>query len=595
MNRNKILLFFFIVLSINNFAQNLSPEQQQRIEELNRLNSKYISENKISAYVNNLITIGNIYVSANLNKEAIKSYEEAKTIIDKTNNDYAKLQINNQLGLLYSNEGNHIKAEEFFKNSYKIAEKLNKREEIINATMNLAQCYFNQKKYSEAASKYEEAFSKILEISNNYETARNIATKIAICYKEIGNAEKSTYYYNLATNFERQLSEEKIRKKQQELILQQRIAQENKLKFELEQIKNQRINDSLAKQIAINKQKELEIQYLERIKEKQKLELELKQKEIQRRRNLLILMTIIVFLIALGLAITITLTIKINRQKEELNNKNIELNLKNIEIQEKNAELQKLYSKIRESIDYASKIQKAILPMKQQIDIVFKDNFILYLPKDIVSGDFYWFYEAEEWYFIAGIDCTGHSVPGAFMSLIANNLLNEIIKTQKIYTLSDAIKLIDLKLKETLHSQQLNDNEIQDGMDLSIIKINKKQRKAQIASVNQSVIYIVDNEFNIYEGSMYSIGSTINFMELAINELEIDLGQEAIFYLFSDGYADQFNIERKKYSSKRFFGLIKNNYNLPLKIQQNLYLEEFLRWKGHHVQIDDVLIIGIKY
>ena len=270
------------------------------------------------------------------------------------------------------------------------------------------------------------------------------------------------------------------------------------------------------------------------------------------------------------------------------------MEVKNKQIEEQKKLLQKRNQQISASIRYASRIQQAILPMKTQIASSFKEYFIFYRPRDVVSGDFYWFYENDVLKLIAAIDCTGHSVPGAFVSMIANTLLNEIIKARQLFDLSEILNELNRQVVETLNKNQETE-EINDGMDMSIFKFYKNSRKAEFAGANHRSLVIIDGKSQLLEGSIFSIGGYEGITDVEFDTIEIDLGKETCLYLFSDGYADQFNPQGKKFKTGRLLELIEKNYKKKFSEQEKILSETFDEWKGEEGrQIDDVLVIGLK-
>jgi serine phosphatase RsbU (regulator of sigma subunit) len=224
----------------------------------------------------------------------------------------------------------------------------------------------------------------------------------------------------------------------------------------------------------------------------------------------------------------------------------------------------------------------------------FKGAIIFYRPRDVVSGDFYWFFESDNYKIIATVDCTGHSVPGAFMSMIANTLLNEIVKAKKIFEPQKILTELNNGVISTLHSSQ-NVEGLNDGMDISIYRFEENKRKAIFASANHVSLIFTDDKMNIIEGDMYSIGGLMeNEKKINFTQQEVDLGQESMIYMFSDGFVDQFNDKGKKYMSKNFFKFLSSIHKLPIPEQDKKFELEFDTWRNDFRQIDDVLVIGLK-
>jgi ligand-binding sensor domain-containing protein/serine phosphatase RsbU (regulator of sigma subunit) len=248
---------------------------------------------------------------------------------------------------------------------------------------------------------------------------------------------------------------------------------------------------------------------------------------------------------------------------------------------------------ITESINYAQRIQTAILPEHEYIKSLFNDYFIYYQPKEIVSGDFYWFGEQDDKIIVAAVDCTGHGVPGALMSMIGNTLLNEIINGKGI-TGSDEILnqlrndiIYALKQKDTPESQK-------DGMDIALCIIDKKNKLLEFSGAHNSVYHFRNDDFTELKGDMQAIGYEKREKQLFTkHKLEFQSGD--MLYLFTDGFADQKGgPDKKKFYYKPFRQLFATIKNEPMDRQQEILYETFNSWKGAVEQIDDVMVIGIQ-
>jgi ligand-binding sensor domain-containing protein/serine phosphatase RsbU (regulator of sigma subunit) len=258
-----------------------------------------------------------------------------------------------------------------------------------------------------------------------------------------------------------------------------------------------------------------------------------------------------------------------------------------VQLEEKNKD-------VTDSINYAKRIQEAILPAKETIFSVFPQAFILYRPKDIVSGDFYWFTETEDYYLIAAIDCTGHGVPGAFMSLIASTLINEIVSDKKIVVPSQILQELNNNIIKVL-KQNDSENSSRDGMDMSICRIDKNKSKLVFAGAARPLYFMRNNVLTETKGQGYPIGGHYGLMNLTYSDTEIDLQKDDVFYIFSDGYADQFRDgDKKKFTTKRLKTLLTEIAGDDMKNQRDKLNKNFEEWRGTGEQVDDILILGIK-
>lgn len=259
-----------------------------------------------------------------------------------------------------------------------------------------------------------------------------------------------------------------------------------------------------------------------------------------------------------------------------------------------NQELERNNRLVTDSIHYAKKIQEAVLPMKEAIDEILHKNFILYKPRDIVSGDFYWFHAESKKIVVAVSDCTGHGVPGALMAMIGNTFLNEIVKEKKIYTPATILERLNsrvialLRQKDNLLGQD-------DGMDISICTIDLDKKQLQIASANQSMLIIQDSIPTRIEPDIHSVGGTFAKSQEAVSfrNFKFSLNKHTSVYMYTDGYRDQFGGPNgEKFMAVNFERILIDNHFLDMKRQHEILEEAFIKWKKDGRQIDDVLVLG---
>lgn len=250
---------------------------------------------------------------------------------------------------------------------------------------------------------------------------------------------------------------------------------------------------------------------------------------------------------------------------------------------------------ITDSINYAKRIQDAIIPGEDHIRKYFTDSFLIYRPKDIVSGDFVWLHEIkpQEEYLLALADCTGHGVPGAMMSIIGHSLLNEIVEGEQI---TDPALILEELNKEVIKTlRQKTDGESSDGMDVSIVKINIPELTITFAGAYQD-IYWMNGKLNTVKGDRHPIGGKHHVPDRKFQNQLFKITKGDSIFLASDGFADQFGgPEDKKFLKKRFSELIRSNYKYSMQAQSFIYEKAFENWKGTHDQIDDVSFVGIKF
>ncbi len=258
-------------------------------------------------------------------------------------------------------------------------------------------------------------------------------------------------------------------------------------------------------------------------------------------------------------------------------------------LEKQNQQLSERNKYITDSINYAKRIQTAILPDRSHISQIFPKSFLIYNPKDIVSGDFYWVGEWGNNKIIAAVDCTGHGVPGAFMSLIGNTLLNEIIVTKQIFDPGEILQELDKGIITELNKE--SNSETLDGMDLGLCVVNTDKNQLLYAGANRPLFYFSHGEFYEVKGSRKSIGD--NRKELAYVTTPLNMNEISSFYIFTDGFIDQNNYDNDKYGTKRFRELLQSINASDVQDQQLRIQEEFKKHRGEEQQRDDITVIGI--
>ena len=268
--------------------------------------------------------------------------------------------------------------------------------------------------------------------------------------------------------------------------------------------------------------------------------------------------------------------------EEKVKERTAEVVQKSMEIEEKNKD-------ITASIRYAERIQRAMLPRED----TFKETFVLFMPKDIVSGDFYWMFDNGEWQFIAVVDCTGHGVPGAFMSIIGHNSLNKVVRE---YGLTRPSAIVDQLNNEVLKAlMQHHQKAINDGMDIALIAFNKKNFTLEFAGAYNPLYVVRKGEVIVYKGDRFPIGMTTMDEKKNFTNQLVDIQPGDMVYMCTDGYADQFGSAAvKKYKSGNVKKLLSHLWHLPVPEQKERLEKEIMEWKGNLGQVDDILIIGTK-
>jgi serine phosphatase RsbU (regulator of sigma subunit) len=438
----------------------------------------------------------------------------------------------------------------------------------------------------------------------------------------------------LAAEKERELQAKELELKEKQDILRSQnreLRKRQKQTQELSQIKTQ-LSDSLyntnfylgitsdslkitldkliERQVQIQKEKMQNL--LDDMEKKNKVSII--ERENERQFNNLIILSIITLMTTIS---GIVFFISYRRQKKMgnvLKEKNEEINIQNEEIVAQRdsiiaqkQELEKQRDKIKEkneqitsSITYAERIQKAILPNLDDVHEALPDSFILFKPRDIVSGDFYWFAEAQGKILISAIDCTGHGIPGAFMSMIGNTLLNEIVYHKNITSPEEILNHLHKGIFTSLRQHETGSK---DGMDITMCVIDKKKKTLEFAGASNPLIYIQEGNLHRVKGDVMPIGG--NFAgKNPLNSFTkhiIDCSKETCFYIFSDGFQDQFGGPKDmKFMAKRMAKLITNIHSQPMFVQKEILYEALIDWMGgdgehaKYRQVDDILVIGVR-
>ncbi len=262
-------------------------------------------------------------------------------------------------------------------------------------------------------------------------------------------------------------------------------------------------------------------------------------------------------------------------------------------IEQQKIELEVRDKNITDSLIYAQRIQEALLPSEEYFRSHFSDSFILFKPKDIVSGDFFWIGERENKVFVVAADCTGHGVPGALMSMIGLEIIEKTINEDNIELPSQILAVLNKGLEKTFSREKNIGTIIRDGMDIGLCVIDKKKKKLNYAGAFFP-LYLIRNESLIeIKGDKIIIG--MNPDRVSYNDSEIDLKEDDILYIFSDGYVDQFGgSENKKFMYRRFRYLLLTIHHFPVNDQKAILDENIKTWIGRNEQVDDIMVIGFR-
>lgn len=384
--------------------------------------------------------------------------------------------------------------------------------------------------------------------------------KLSVLYEELGDYKKAYQHLQILRAFDAETSEEEAQKKIEEFQIQ----------YETEQ------KDDKIVQLAL--QNELKEEANQNILEKNAAE---------DSRNRVINWSLGA---GIGLMAFIGLLLFQDSRRRKRINRFLKTNNKNLS--EKNEKILHQSKLIGDSINYAQNIQRAILPTRKEMNEHFGDHFVLFQPKDIVSGDFYWMHAIPDTQKVlfAVADCTGHGVPGAFMSIVGHALLEKIAKQLRINKPGQVLGQLAVELQSTLKKGE--NSVVDDGMDIALVLVDYEQSKLFFSGARNPMLLIKEKEMNHYKGDRIDLGKQV---DVSFSETEISFSPGDRFYLFTDGFPDQKGgKDNKKYYPVKFRDLVLNGSTDKMSVQGENMRSEFERWKGNFDQMDDVLVVGIQ-
>jgi len=556
----------------------------------------------IGYFLNN---IGNMYIYQEKEDEGLEYLLKAEKVATEINHKdliaYSALNI----GRIYTHRQQYELALEYLNKSLDVRLALKKFDAAAVCKKYIADIYYKQGLYDKAIIAYNTGYNYTIVLDNDLDLLSDILNMIAKCKLKQGkskdaieNALKSLSRATKLGSFLRiQLANETISEIYAEL---KEYSKAYAYRVEADKYRDSLFNQEKNKQMA-----EMQAIYETEKKEQQikiaKTELSKQQTE----KNALIAGLVLV----LGLVVIAyrsyrikqrdnkTLQLQntaIQQQKQEIELKNLALDTKNKEVEKQRDTIEEKNEEILASIHYAKKIQNAVLPSEEFISTVIPHHFILFKPRDIVSGDFYWATTKGKKFVITAADCTGHGVPGALMSMLGVSYLAEIVSKSHEIHASDILNQLRNLIIKSLH-QTGKEGENQDGMDMALIVMDREIMKMEFAGANNSVYLIRNNELSEYHADKMPIGIHTNH-KVSFTNHEIDIQHDDNIYMCSDGYEDQFGGEKgKKYLVKRFKELLVKIHQNPMKEQREIMDNEIKNWIGSkYEQIDDILVIGIK-
>jgi tetratricopeptide (TPR) repeat protein len=588
------------------------------------------SQGNIRAIASNSINIGIIYFEQKEFEKALEYFKIALEKVEELNLSGGMSICYNNIGACYSQLNNYEKALEYHQNALKIRLEIGNKPFIATSYHNLGSVNEKMGNYNQALKYYQKA----LQIQKEIGDKNNIAdsydaiaeTNLSWFYSQnidysskTGKLKEALKYGEKALKIAQQIGAIPIQNKAASTLMKaaEQLGKPNKaLKYAKLYIQTR---DSLFSKEKTDALTEMQTKYETEKKqneiEKQQIQIE-KQEIVMKKQNLqrnalvggLSLMLLVAFLVYRSYRQKKRANIIISEKNEHLEQANIEIEAQRDNITKQKERIEEIHTSLTKSIDYAQRIQNAVLPQKESLNNVLGEHFVLLKPHSIVSGDFYWVTKINDWLVFAVADCTGHGVPGAFMSMLGVSFLNEIVQKKEVNQANQILIQLRASIIESLKQKGIT-GEQKDGMDMAICVVDTSAGMLQFAGANNPLYLVRNNKFGAIpcdrqiesdERTLYEIKG--NSMPIAIyrkmddfTNHTIKIEPEDTVYLFSDGFADQFGgKENKKYKYKPFKHLLLENAHNDMDKQKAILDKTFEEWKGEYHQVDDVCIMGVR-
>jgi serine phosphatase RsbU (regulator of sigma subunit) len=517
-------------------------------------------------------------------EKSVLTFEQIILLDKELDNQDELKTIYSNIGKVYIDMGQPESALLYFRKSLLICQAIGGPADVANNMLSIGTSLLYLNRNSEALENLDGALIIAKTLNDKY-LLKNCYGKLATAHKRLGNNDKSVEFFALYSALQEKLLKQEIDHEKKKILerittLEQTTQKAIEEKEETEQMLIL-AQDSLQKAAEINEDNNLQLQ----IKE-----LAFKKQSSEKRFLIIIFVTVIFFISA------ITILILIGYRQKRIHN--FILERRNEEIKLQNEEIKAKSHKINQSINYAKSIQSALLPDLEVLKTIFTDSFVFFSPRDVVSGDFYWFARIDEneqtgkgKIIVTAVDCTGHGVPGALMSMLGISFFDDLVIDKGLREPANILEQIHKMIKSRLN-QDISGNS--DGMDIGLCVYDEEKRTLTFAGAANPLIYIIDDKLETLQADVFGIGGQMRDTAKGFNQSQITINSPTSVYLFTDGFPDQFGGEKgRKYFLRNFKELLLQIHHEPME-KQALILEQKLKeWHGdEYPRVDDVLVIG---
>ncbi len=561
--------------------------QQEALEFFQHALKFFESQSLIPQLANIYLKIGNLYDSIHDTENALFNFMESLKLVTSVNNERELIRLKIKIGHFYQSIYQFANSYEYFNDALNAALKINDAKLIQEGHYNIGNCLNWMEDHKNAFSHLEK--SAAIESSDDL-IGKKIYGSTAILLYKMKDYKRSLDYFNTALELNDKTNKdisfrasilksmgyaffltgnlsEALRCLDEALDIALKLGQKNTIAIIHEHY-------AIIYESSGDYQKALE--HLKKNKEFEGIivneNIKFKTRELQKKFDIS----------------------ESQKEKEIFRLKNIDLVNANDEISRQKIELEEKNRNITDSIFYAGRLQKAILPPENILNKYFAEAFIFFQPKDIVSGDFYWFSGKNEQFVLAAVDCTGHGVPGALMSMMGNNFLSSIVETEGKTNPAEILQEMNKRTKASLQNKEASVT-ANDGMDLALCSIDFKNQTLYFAGAYRPLVFIRDGQLNELKGDKHSIGGISEFdTTFTLHQLNIQKGDT--FYIYTDGYADQFGGHKnRKYMAGKLKEFLLEISSKDMSDQQQLLSENHFNWRGDNEQVDDLLVIGFRF